>query len=507
MVLKDRRIPRFRHFAALTAGSLVWSSLVLDPGEPSLGANKPGTAKPAGTAPANPGTAVAKARAGTQASVAGPAAGAADPAARGKGKTSSAPLRHVPGRTIDSLVAGWLKRPDLQHSQIGVEVMELPSGRILYSLNGNRRFTTASTAKVLTTACAFDTFGPNFTYKTELRASGSVDDGKVHGNLIICPSQDPTFSREDLQRLFSELSNRKIKQIEGHVEIEPIAGGSEYFSTGWLPEDWGQTWMPVCSSLVIDRNIAPGVVPLKGAKIVQVSPEATDNALFAGLMNSDEAAAWLSYDAGKKELRVCPGKGTTVKSPLAVANPDDYNLLLAESMLQDMGIKEQTPVVKEALGVVKRALKPHGNTRSDTTAIAEHLSKPLSAIIQTCLHESDNLYAQQLLRTLGLLGQDEANKLTPNKFKEMPPIEERGLYRLTNWLSKIGAPAQEVVLTDGCGLSRKDNISPHALNCVLSHMAGPTLNGPYLSLLKQTGGGHPYRYKTGSMESVSSIAG
>jgi D-alanyl-D-alanine carboxypeptidase/D-alanyl-D-alanine-endopeptidase (penicillin-binding protein 4) len=244
----------------------------------------------------------------------------------------------------------------------------------------------------------------------------------------------------------------------------------------------------------VDHNIAQGTTAMKGVRVFDMSATYEINALTRSLMKSDVASAWLTYDPGNKTLRTYCGEGTTQKSPLIVADPDEYNIALVESSLADKGIH-----------VDKSALMSRDKSNvSDaaTTLIAEHLSNPLSKIITTTLHESDNLYAQQLLRTIGLLSPDQVDKVK-NKDDDTT-IEQRGLYRLTTWLSSIGVPPQEAVILDGCGLTRKNGLSPHALNTVLKHMATPTLNGPYLSLLKS---GDNFRYKTGSMDTARSISG
>jgi D-alanyl-D-alanine carboxypeptidase/D-alanyl-D-alanine-endopeptidase (penicillin-binding protein 4) len=88
-------------------------------------------------------------------------------------------------------------------------------------------------------------------------------------------------------------------------------------------------------------------------------------------------------------------------------------------------------------------------------------------------------------------------------------LEERGLARVNAWLLSIGARQGDAVMFDGCGLSRKNAISPHALNVVLRHMCGPTGDGPYIDLMKHEGEGNAktFRYKTGAMDSVRSITG
>jgi serine-type D-Ala-D-Ala carboxypeptidase/endopeptidase (penicillin-binding protein 4) len=397
-------------------------------------------------------------------------------------------------QTLEGVIGGWLKAQTLQHSNVGVEVMELPSGKVLYSYNGRKRFVPASTAKVFTTACAFETLGGNYTYKTQLLSAGTITDGKLHGDIVINSSQDPSLSRDDIRQLVSKIDTKKLNSVDGRVRLAKTPGGFEQYLPGWLVEDFGQIYMPVCSNFVVDHNIAQGVSGMKGARVFDMSSTYEINAMTRSLMKSDVASAWLTYDPGNKTIRTYCGEGTNQKSPLMIADPDEYNVALVEQALAEKGIH----VEKSAL-----MSRDKSNTSDGaTTLLAEHISNPLSKICTITLHESDNLYAQQLLRTLGMLTPEQMEK-TKNKEDETT-LEQRGLYRLMNWLSSAGVPQQESVILDGCGLTRKNGLTPHALNLVLKHMAGPTVTGPYLSLLKN---GDNFRYKTGSMDTARSITG
>jgi serine-type D-Ala-D-Ala carboxypeptidase/endopeptidase (penicillin-binding protein 4) len=396
--------------------------------------------------------------------------------------------------TLEGVLGNWLKLQTLQHSNLGVEVMELPSGKVLYSYNGHKRFIPASTAKVFTTACAFETLGAGYTYKTQLLAVGTISEGKLLGDIVINPSQDPTLSRDDIRQMVAKIDTKKLHSVVGRVRLAKTPGGFEQYLPGWLVEDFGQVYMPVSSNFVVDHNIAQGTTAMKGVRVFDMSATYEINALMRSLMKSDVASAWLTYDPGNKTLRTYCGDGTSQKSPLLVADPDEYNIALVESALADKGIHVEKPEL------MSRDKSNIGD--GPTSVLAEHVSNPLSKIITTTLHESDNLYAQQLLRTLGLLSPEQSEK-SKNK-EDDTTIEQRGLYRLITWLGSVGVPPQEAVILDGCGLTRKNGLSPHALNTVLKHMATPTLNGPYLSLLKN---GDNYRYKTGSMDTARSITG
>ena len=403
-------------------------------------------------------------------------------------------------QTLDSVIANWLKRPDLQNSMIGIEVMELPTGRILYSLNGNKRFVSASTCKVITTACAFDAFGANFKYSTKLFGSGTEAPKKVTGNLVLQPSQDPTLTRDDLRQMFVALAQKGLNQVDGSLYVGTVPGGFDSWTTGWLTEDWGQEWMPPSSNLAVDKNIAQGNAVLKSFKNINLGPDTAYNAASQALLLAGESAAWVECNISNNTLSFYRSPGMNLGAPLVVANPSAFNEALAATVASEVGVHFSNKAGKDKAFY----------------SIVEHQSKPLSAIIQTCLYKSDNFYAQQILRTLGLAKTDATPDPITRDYRDQiqvqpSTLESRGLARVSAWLGKIGVPASEFVLFDGCGLSRKDGISPHTLNTVLKHMATPAVNGPYLQLLRRYSPVNKsdawFAYKTGSMDTARSVSG
>lgn len=387
------------------------------------------------------------------------------------------------------IVQAWLKSPILQQSQVGVELMDLPSGQIIYSFNGNRRFTPASTAKVFTTACALETLGVDFRYRTALQGYGPVKNGKLSGDLVIVPSQDPTFDSRDYYQLLGCLSEKKIKYIDGQVKLASTPGGFNQFNTGWLVEDWGQDWMPASSNLVLDHNIAPGKDPGRGLPSSDESAHA-QSAMLRALLHCDMAPGWVIFEPQAKCVKVFRGTFPSMSQAgsLVVGNPDEYNLAVATAILRSMGVRMKSSALPDRLS-------------DQPDLLGEHVSKPITDIIRDCLKDSDNLYAQQLLRTIGL-------KTRSTKTADYVSLEDSGLAHMRQWLGQIGVHQNDVVLVDGCGLSRKDCVTPHALNMVLRQMAGKDGSGPYIGLLRTESSGHgSYHYKTGAMDSVRTISG
>lgn len=394
--------------------------------------------------------------------------------------------RHL--RQIEEISAAWLKRPELSHSLVGLEIMHIPSGQVIFSHNGRKRFVPASTTKVFSTACAMDMLGPDYKFKTKLLAYGKLAGSHLNGSIYIEASQDPTLKTADLKVLLSALQAKGIKSIEGKLDIVSVAGGGDYFSPQWLLEDWGQDWMPVSSDLVLDDNIARRD-PARGYPLISYSLSPDQNAAISSLLRSPQGPAWVCFHPGSKTMQFWHPAGPLVGGQI-VGNPNEYNSAAASSIVKSMGIK------------IKEKPIPNQLMEEPPITLAEHSSKPLSELVKHCLKESDNLYAQQMLRVLGTLP-------PVMKTVEKASLEERGLARINQWLMALGASPGEALLFDGCGLSRKNCFSPHCLNLIHRHMASS--NKAYLDVMPLHGGGgganSSFRYKTGTMDSVRSISG
>ncbi|MBY0356954.1 MAG: D-alanyl-D-alanine carboxypeptidase [Candidatus Obscuribacterales bacterium] len=409
------------------------------------------------------------------------------PCATALSQQSEAPLYLEP---LEHLANGWLKRPELQHSLIGLEIIHIPSGQVLFTFNGRRRFVPASTTKVFTTACAMDLLGADYRFKTRLKMSGKISGDKLVGSLFIEPAQDPTLTTGDLRQLLSILDAKGIKTIEGKIEIAPVLGGGDRFVTSWLLEDWGQDWMPCSSDLVVDDNLARRD-PARGYPLLPFSNSPEQGAFIRSLLSAATGPSWICFNPANETMQYWHPVGAPVGGQI-VGNPEQYNLAIVKAIVRSMKIK------------VKGHLGASDSRDEGLLLLSEHNSAPLSEIVRHCLKESDNLYAQQLLRTIG-------NLPAVNKSVEKATLEERGLGRLNSWLSTLAVPVGDAIFYDGCGLSRKNCFTPHAINLVHKYMMRTSPNHIYLNVMPLDGSPSAqvgsFRYKTGAMDSVRSISG
>ncbi|MDX2105382.1 MAG: D-alanyl-D-alanine carboxypeptidase/D-alanyl-D-alanine-endopeptidase [Candidatus Melainabacteria bacterium] len=410
-------------------------------------------------------------------------------------KADAAMAAVTSGINAQHILNAWLLTPTLNNSSVAVEVMDADTKRVLGEINGKRRFIPASSIKALTCACALDTLGNEFTYKTRILTNGKIVNGTLEGDLIIQPSEDPSFSRGDLYSLLDKaLSEVQAKQITGRVILAACKTG---FSSVWLVEDFGRNWMPVSSSLVLDRNcLALNTLP---PRFVQIEGQHNSGSLFERALASKDGPSWVflekNQSTGAIEARYISPLQNKL-APFIVSNPNEFAYFLIENYLKDKGFTLQNKTLQLS------------TKYKDTVVLSEHESKPLPPILQWTLHESDNLYAQQILRTLGFASLD-LNSVDLSEMQNIS-LEEKGIGVIFKWLSQLKVGAQEVVMFDGCGLSRKNGISPHALNTIFAYMNQKPQTRPFFNLLKAEqgkGAASSYRFKTGTMETVRCISG
>lgn len=161
-------------------------------------------------------------------------------------------------------------------------------------------------------------------------------------------------------------------------------------------------------------------------------------------------------------------------------------------------------------GVDTRSAPEAGRAVGGSRTVATHLSKPLSALVERTLTNSDNDLAEALARQTAI----EAGE----------PASFAGARRaVTARLKALGLPLKGAHLADGSGLDRADKVTAALLAQLLALAAGPdhpelrpvltglpvagfsgTLGDRYTATSRGTG---LIRAKTGTLTGVNSLAG
>ena len=135
-------------------------------------------------------------------------------------------------------------------------------------------------------------------------------------------------------------------------------------------------------------------------------------------------------------------------------------------MLGRSGVSVGTDLTRDA--TIRSNLKDW-----QTLAISE---TPIDHVLHRANKDSMNIYAEALCKRLG------AAKTTAQ-----PGSWATGTAAIGAYLQSIGVPAGEFSIDDGCGLSRRNTISPNAIARVLEHVHFTPHRDAYVSSLAIAG--------------------
>jgi D-alanyl-D-alanine carboxypeptidase/D-alanyl-D-alanine-endopeptidase (penicillin-binding protein 4) len=363
-------------------------------------------------------------------------------------------------RALEPIVS----RGDLATSSWGIEVRSLKSGRALYQHDERRALRPASTLKLVTTAVALDLLSPTARIRTTLETAGRQDSlGRILGDVYLVGRGDPTLSARvrpgrsttDFDELADALVAAGVRRIEGRLIGHEGAFSGDRMGHDWTWEDlvWGfgaevsaLSW----NAGIVEARLLPGERALDPAQL-DVWP-ATPLLPFVSTV--------ITSEAGTQEdlvLKKEPGSGRILLSGrlplgggwsgrLAVPDPALFATHAFASALQAKGVR-----VSGAIVTSRDPLPPA------LRVLAAHESEALAEILREVNKESQNTYAEALLRLSGLRASGVGSV-------------EAGRAVVLATLGRLGVPSDGWVISDGSGLARSDLVTASGLATLLVAM-------------------------------------
>jgi D-alanyl-D-alanine carboxypeptidase/D-alanyl-D-alanine-endopeptidase (penicillin-binding protein 4) len=375
------------------------------------------------------------------------------------------------GRYIDE----YLKHPAYENAIWAALVVDLASGETVYQRHPRTSLLPASTAKLFTTAAALDRLGPGYTFQTDVYADGPLVDGTIEGNVYIRGVGDPTiggrFADDDVTAPFrawaEELKQQGIRAIAGELVGDDDFFDETPFAPGWSWDDEPFDYAAEISALSFNDNtvwaIMTAEAPGRPARL-RWEPLDTPYVRFENVSVVVPADSSKDEDIEKERagntFRVATAlpAGRIDTTALAVANPTRYFVHVLRDVLSRQGIA----VRGEAVDVDDRPVKPD-YTRPEFTRLLRHVSPPLAAIVAEINKESQNLYAELVLRTLGVLFPTDDTDIDAGS-------TEMGLEAAMATYARAGVDTSRIQLVDGSGLSRMNLVSAQMTARLLSYM-------------------------------------
>lgn len=369
-------------------------------------------------------------------------------------------------RAFQYQVNQLIKLTNLQSAFLGIYIEEPRTRRILYAYNADKLLMPASNMKLITSAAALSLLKPDFRFKTGLYINGTICGDTLYGDVIVRASGDPTISGlyndGDLLYVFREwceaLRQRGIKYVHGR-----LIGDDRIFKGGWGEGwSWDDLWYyygAKTSALTFNDNCVDFFI-LPSSKIgeparIWTNPP-TSYLKIENLLQTVDTTGRKYYDftrsIGTECMRIwgqIPVNSDTIRSSCAIENPTNYFLHVLRDALTVGGIQVDTIA---AIGDLDDKYD-----YEKLELIKEHQSVSLSQIVKTLNKVSHNLYAEQLLRTLGYVFRQEGSAAA-------------GIAVEREWLGSIGVDTNMVFIVDGSGLARTNLVTPLQIATVLRTM-------------------------------------
>ena len=401
-------------------------------------------------------------------------------------------LHLLAGAQTPAPVKWLLQAPYMRGASFSLVVKDVQEGRTVYSYDTDRLQSPASVLKTVATATALEILGEDYRYPTTLEYDGILENGTLEGNLYIKGSGDPSLGSSHfapgqnkfLSTWIAALQKAGIKHITGSVISDESIFDTEGVSIKWLREDMGNYYAPGSYGISIFDNMyklslqtgAAGTRPvLKGTEpdipfirfknYLKAAPVSSDSAYIIGAPLDDVRYLYGVLPANR-EAYVLKGD---------IPDPALYLARYLTYQLQQKGIRVDGSPSCYRIEVEENRWK-----KGERKEIVTTYSPTLREIASVCNHVSHNLYADALVKTVGLQYKPRRN--------EMISSFGRGVQVVKEYWEKKGLDVFPLRMNDGSGLAPADKVSAGFMGELLVYMATESaVSDAFIASLPQAG--------------------
>lgn len=321
-------------------------------------------------------------------------------------------------------------------------------GSPLYNDRDRSAVTAASTQKLIVATTALDELGANFRFHTELLARQGIANGALDGNLWLGGSGDPSLRYPSLQAGVDQLARAGLQRIvDGGIVVDASEIAPPEINPLWNPDDANEDFEAPVSGISIDEDTVEFHVFGQAAgqpALVTFVPKSSAVVFSGQVMTSNQSddvivAATETPNTFLVSGSIPPNVEEKFWVPVhAIAG---YAGAVLQSMLATSRISTSVPAHA-------------GVAPLDATVLWDHASAELGDLIAHMLYVSDNHYADQFLRTLGVLRAGRGDDAT-------------GLQVERAYLARRHVPIPGLHLVDGSGLAHDNRVAAITLATIL----------------------------------------
>lgn len=365
-------------------------------------------------------------------------------------------------------------------------IAKSPSSTLL-GQNNDQLFPPASTLKLVTALAAKIELGDDFRYSTQLEQSGK--------DLLIRFSGDPSLTSADISQL---LKSANISKINGDIILDNSAFTGYEKAVGWPWDILGVCYSTPSSAITLNGNCvmasiytnADGSTRVFTPKHQPVNVSTTATAITRKQQKEQYCDLELTTTpANHYRLSGCLVKrDQPLPLNFAVQNAFLYASATLHQILDEQGIKLKGSIkLATAVTAKEQSTKkqPTKEQAKNIKVLAKHLSVPLPVLLEHMLKDSDNLYANNLTKTLGEHYFNQAGSFANGTEAIKQILKKQAKVDLSN-----------AVLEDGSGLSRNNRVTPNQLYSVLKFIKANDHKLDFIRLMPTAGIDGTLKYRS-----------
>ena len=423
------------------------------------------------------------------------------------GALGAVSLTTVAAPRLPQAVTDAMRQANIPPSACSFILQDLDDTRPTLAFNVDAPRNPASVLKLVPTYVALNALGPAFCWKTPVLAVGPLRDGVLSGDLAFSGSGDPHLTATNLWTVAQRLHGMGLRTIDGNVLIDRSAfalpphdpatfDGDALAAYNAGPDaflvNFGALRLTFTSGTTPDA-VAVEVDPPMDGFAVDLPPRATHTTCgdWKERLQADFTNELTPRFAGTYATSC----GEQTWNLVANMPPDAYLQAVLGALFKEVGIEWKGQVIA-------------GRVPPGATVLTTWDSDPLALIVRDINKFSNNVMAQQVFLTLALQA-----GVNPANFPSAAAVTRA-------WLDEHHLGMPDLVLDNGCGLSRTARISAGDVNRLLrAAWTGPVMPEFVASLplagadgtLAHRFAGTPdagmIRAKTGTLRDVLALAG
>lgn len=397
-----------------------------------------------------------------------------------------------------------IRRHKQQKTEFAILAIDAESGKTLHRKTADNPMLPASNMKLVTTAAALHYLGADYVFRTKV--------GLLGDNLVIIGAGDPLLGDPKLDpsdprspaRIFDEIIDAlKAADVTGldDVVIDVSFFDSNRVHPSWPREQLNQWYACEVSGLNFYNNcIHITAERVNNKPVLKMEPVNSYVTLINQLkMISKGSSAVGAYrNTTPNKLLVKGRLNQRAGFDVAIENPQRLFASILGERLQQAGIDIRGQILQKYI------------KNNDSIRLIKTFETPLREVLGRCNKDSLGLAAESLIKTIS----------AENTLGRINGEWPHGHTLVSRYLQSLGIPAEQFVLDDGSGLSRRNRLSATVLVTVLKDVYAGDNRQAFLDSLAAGGiDGTISRYfrqapyqgnilgKTGYIDGVRSFSG